>query len=70
MANRDISWLFDRKVCKFMRKGEIGDWKNYFTFSQNDFFDALYADKAKGTGLTFLFEPPTEPSTTKTGEEN
>lgn len=70
MANRDISWLFDRKVCKFMRKGEIGDWKNYFTFAQNDFFDALFADKAKDTGLTFLYEPPAKQSTTKIEEEN
>jgi len=55
MANRDV-WLLDQSVSKFMRKGEIGDWKNYFTFAQSDAFDAIYKQKMDGSGLDFQFD--------------
>ena len=35
----------------FARKGEVGDWKNYFTPEQSAQFDAIYAERMKGTGL-------------------
>nr|XP_039253515.1 sulfotransferase family cytosolic 1B member 1-like [Styela clava] len=41
---------------KFMRKGQVGDWKNYFTLNQNIVFDHLYEEKMEGTELDFLFE--------------
>jgi hypothetical protein len=69
MANRDISWLFDKKVCKFMRKGEIGDWRNYFTFAQSEFFDAIYTEKLKDTGLSFQFQATIQPSLTSEGSD-
>lgn len=40
----------------FMRKGKVGDWKNYFTVSQNDMFDQLCRTKLAGTGLNFDYE--------------
>ena len=40
----------------FYRKGVIGDWKNYFTPEQSAQFDAIYAERMKGTGLEFDFE--------------
>jgi len=40
---------------KFMRKGKVGDWRNYFTTEQNVAFDALYAEQMKDSGLEFEF---------------
>uniref|UniRef100_A0A7E4VK25 Sulfotransfer_1 domain-containing protein n=1 Tax=Panagrellus redivivus TaxID=6233 RepID=A0A7E4VK25_PANRE len=56
MANRDTVWLFNQKISKFMRKGAVGDWKNYFTFVQSELFDELYKEKMAGSGLDFKFE--------------
>ncbi|XP_054848484.1 sulfotransferase 1 family member D1-like [Eublepharis macularius] len=45
--------IFDKKIGTFMRKGEVGDWKNYFTVAQNEAFDADYQHKMEGTTLRF-----------------
>ncbi|XP_038064820.1 sulfotransferase 1C3-like [Patiria miniata] len=37
----------------FMRKGNVGGWKDWFTVAQNEAMDALIKDKLHGTGLTF-----------------
>ena len=39
----------------FMRKGKVGDWRNYFSAEQNAAFDTLYAEKMKDSGLDFQF---------------
>ncbi|KAH9374902.1 hypothetical protein HPB48_020949 [Haemaphysalis longicornis] len=60
MVNREvlpISDLFDMTQSKFMRKGIIGDWKNYFTAEQSQAFDELYTQKMAGSGLDLVFEP-------------
>ncbi|XP_077969906.1 sulfotransferase 1E1-like [Styela clava] len=44
------------KKSKFMRKGEVGDWKNYFTINENAAFDELYEEKIKDSGLDIPFE--------------
>ena len=41
---------------KFIRKGEVGDWKNYFTEEQSKRFDELYEKKMAGSGLELEFE--------------
>ncbi|KAF8387370.1 hypothetical protein PRIPAC_76512 [Pristionchus pacificus] len=56
MTNRNGVMLFNEKICKFMRKGIVGDWKNYFTVTQSEAFDELYKKKMEGSGLQFEFE--------------
>lgn len=36
--------------------GEIGDWKNWFTVSQNEQFDAMYKKEMKGVEVDFIYE--------------
>ncbi len=40
----------------FFRKGEVGDWKNYFTEEMNKRMDAAIDKHFKGTGLEFRYE--------------
>ncbi len=40
----------------FIRKGEVGDWKNYFTEEMNNCMDAAIEKYFKGTGLEFSYE--------------
>ena len=42
---------------KVLRKGEIGDWKNYFTPEIERRFESEVMKEAMDTGLTFDFEP-------------
>ncbi len=46
----------NQKVSPFMRKGEIGDWKNYFTVAQNELFDKLFKQRFAACDLKFKFE--------------
>ena len=50
--NVGMKTLDETRGC-FMRKGEIGDWKNYFTTEQNEYLDGLIADKYDGINLLF-----------------
>ena len=40
----------------FMRKGEVGDWRNYFTTEQNTAFDTLYAERITDSGMDLEFD--------------
>ena len=39
----------------FMRKGEVGDWKNYFTPEQSAEMDKICRERLNGSGLKFDF---------------
>ena len=39
----------------FIRKGKVGDWKNYFSAAQNSIFDTLYDGLLQDSGLEFEF---------------
>ena len=43
-------------VSPFMRKGVIGDWKNYFSAEQSALVEQAYASIIKPFGLTLEFE--------------
>ena len=43
-------------VADFMRKGVVGDWKNYFTPEQMARLDAVYEKKLKQTGIDLEFQ--------------
>ena len=42
-------------ASRFIRKGEVGDWRNYFTREQSRRFDELYQQKMAGSGLELEF---------------
>lgn len=55
MANYSCvpSPVFDQSISPFMRKGEVGDWKNHFTPEQSKLFDEDYEKQMKDVNIPF-----------------
>lgn len=50
-----LSSFIDQTEVKFMRKGIIGDWKNFFSQEESDRFDRLFKEKVQSNGLQMAF---------------
>ncbi|KAK3107048.1 hypothetical protein FSP39_005914 [Pinctada imbricata] len=46
----------DFRPPNIYRKGIVGDWKNHFTVSQNERFDALYKEEMKDSSVEVIYE--------------
>ena len=54
----NYSWAANRRdpnAPPFMRKGEVGDWRNYFTPEQSSQMDARIVERTAATGLDFTY---------------
>ncbi|XP_038048688.1 sulfotransferase family cytosolic 1B member 1-like [Patiria miniata] len=50
-----VSSIIDETKSLFMRKGKVGDWREYLTAEQSQRFDQLYEEHLGNTGLTLEF---------------
>uniref|UniRef100_A0A8C4TLG7 Sulfotransferase n=1 Tax=Erpetoichthys calabaricus TaxID=27687 RepID=A0A8C4TLG7_ERPCA len=48
--------IVDVRISPFMRKGQVGDWKNHFTVAQNQRFEEEYRRRMAKTSLRFRTE--------------
>jgi len=46
----------DAEGNAFIRKGKVGDWKNYFDDEMNKDWDAWIADQLKDSGFKMEFD--------------
>ncbi|KAK0142751.1 Sulfotransferase 1C4 [Merluccius polli] len=47
--------IFDRKVSHFLRKGEVGDWKNHLSAEENSAFEKHYMETMSDCQIPFRF---------------
>ena len=45
-----------KTMAQFFRKGQIGDWKNYFTGQKLEEWDAWIKQNLEGTDIKMVFE--------------
>ncbi|CAG2225564.1 SULT1 [Mytilus edulis] len=54
--NKVMPFRVKGKPSSLFRKGKIGDWKNWFTVTQNEQFDAIYRNEMKNVNISFSYE--------------
>ena len=61
-SSSNYSWkigpnkLLSKPGSEFIRKGEVGNWKQYFSDEQSKRFDDIFSEKLGDSGLTFQYE--------------
>jgi len=53
LAKKNGPDFVQTEELSFIRKGEVGDWKNYMTPDMASRFDAWTEENIRGTGLSF-----------------
>ncbi|XP_069597431.1 sulfotransferase 2B1-like isoform X2 [Ranitomeya imitator] len=58
MANYSFvpAFYMDQEKSPFLRKGIVGDWKNNFTVTQNEYFDKIYKAEMQDFSVKFPWD--------------
>ena len=58
VSNSEAYWMMtqDNKLPNFLRKGQVGGWKEDFTPELSAKFESEFLSKLEGSGLHFAFE--------------
>ena len=56
MTNLEDVPVFDKNEARFFRKGEVGDWENYFDDAKNAYIDQLSLERLEGSGLSVIYK--------------
>ena len=56
LVNYSWSKVYRQERVPFIRKGEVGDWKNYFSEEQSKRIDNVYTTRCKPVGLELKYE--------------
>jgi sulfotransferase len=54
-TNREADPMMNFSIARFLRKGEVGDWRTHFTAEQNARFIAVWEQQTGGTTLHRYF---------------
>ncbi len=55
-TNMEDIGAYKKEISKFMRLGQVGDWKQYFSEEQNSFVADMMESKLGKSGLQFKYE--------------